>query len=408
MDQIPPGTDLCTVPAGVSPSGDPPNFVNPVNLEEPTLIVGILFVSVSTILVFLRLIANRKKLQLPDYFTIVGWIGSVVYTAVVIALRRYSRHHWDVPACWYVSNEFWKLIFAQNLILGLTQFFSKSAILILYFRLFAVNRKMRWVILAGLFFGALLYLPYLFLAATLTVPWKGEQWKDLATNGRAQRMTYFGPIHGVCGIFLDIYILVVPLFIVNGLHMTTKKRLQLASIFSIALLGVIASVFACYWRFIMYTGGKEKDYTWAESQLFIWVMIEHDSALIVGCMPAVAALIRVDIIESGRLSRLLSKTFSTFRPTRTDCSTGNTENAKNANSDNIYKNPSDNKSSIPDQQSLSGSYYEMHDDFPRSHTRVKSASGDGWPLDGNEECRGIVRTIHITQTQQIQHNQSRQ
>ena len=64
--QIPPGVDLCAIPAGVPPDGVTPNLVNPVNLSVETLAVGAVFTALSTLFLVLRLIANWHRMKLAD------------------------------------------------------------------------------------------------------------------------------------------------------------------------------------------------------------------------------------------------------------------------------------------------------------------------------------------------------
>lgn len=128
------------------------------------------------------------------------------------------------------------MLFSQNILLGITQFILKTAILVYYFQLFAVERKMKIAIRVGLVFCALLYLPHPILVSIFNVPHKGETWSDLATNGNPQKIAFYAPIHGVGSIILDIYIFALPLPILYHLHISVQKRLKLLAVFVVALL----------------------------------------------------------------------------------------------------------------------------------------------------------------------------
>ncbi|TGJ78260.1 hypothetical protein E0Z10_g10498 [Xylaria hypoxylon] len=299
--QIPPGADLCLLPSGPPPDGVMPNFVDPIDLSKQTLILSILLTVISSIFVTGRIIAHWRKMALADYLTILGFALTTSYSAIITASRDYTRHSWDLPACWYVADYIWKLLFSQNILLGITQFVLKTAILVYYFQLFAVDKKTRIAIRVGLVFCGLLYLPHPILVAIFNTPHKGERWADLATNGNPQKIAFYAPIHGVGSIILDIYIFALPLPILYHLHISPQKRLKLLAVFVVALLGVIASVFSCYWR-IQILISAAGDYTWYEGQLFIWILVEHAVALVVGCMPAFAAFIKTKIIPSRLVS----------------------------------------------------------------------------------------------------------
>ncbi|ROT42884.1 hypothetical protein SODALDRAFT_254171, partial [Sodiomyces alkalinus F11] len=303
---LPPGVDLCAIPAAAPPEGHIPNFANPVDLSVETLAVGAVFTVVATIYFVGRLYTNRNRMKWADYLTIIGFCMSAAYTGIIMALYPYARHQYDMPACWYTTDHIWKLLFAQNMLLGLTQFFVKAAILVVFFQLFAVNKKMRWVIYSGVIFSGLIYLPHPILVAIFNTPRAGERWADLATNGRPQMLTFYAPIHGFGSVILDIFIFLVPLLILGKLHVPTKKRLQLMAVFAVGILGIISSIFSCYWRMDMLVSSNT-DYTWRQAQLFIWIMVEHNAALIAGSMPAVAAFVRTNVAGSTFVSSLRSR-----------------------------------------------------------------------------------------------------
>lgn len=69
MAQIPPGTDLSTVPLAPNPNGNLPNFVNPPSQADTVLGVGLPLVIISTFVVAVRLATNfrsARKLGLDD------------------------------------------------------------------------------------------------------------------------------------------------------------------------------------------------------------------------------------------------------------------------------------------------------------------------------------------------------
>jgi hypothetical protein len=69
LTNLPPGTDLMTVPVAINPHGRPANFIDPPSLETAMLTVGITLIVVSGPLLTLRLYANSKhsrKLYLDD------------------------------------------------------------------------------------------------------------------------------------------------------------------------------------------------------------------------------------------------------------------------------------------------------------------------------------------------------
>lgn len=129
-----------------------------------------------------------------------------------------------------------QLLFASNIMLGITQLTTKLPIMVLYFQVFSVERKMKLFIKAAIALSCLVYIPHPVLVIVFQTPRSGETWTDLATNGRPQKMTYYAPIHGVCEVFLNIWMLIIPLLAIRNLQITRRKKIQLAAVFLTAIM----------------------------------------------------------------------------------------------------------------------------------------------------------------------------
>jgi len=57
--QLPPGNDLAHLPAGRPPPGTSPNFVNPVTLKGLVVVINVIFLTLSTVFVSLRLYTRK-------------------------------------------------------------------------------------------------------------------------------------------------------------------------------------------------------------------------------------------------------------------------------------------------------------------------------------------------------------
>ena len=154
---------------------------------------------------------------------------------------------------------------------------------------------MRIMIWAGIIFCGLIYLPHPILVIIFNAPHGGATWADLATNGMPQKLGFYAPIHGIGSIVIDIYIFIIPLLMFRNLQVSARKRIQLFAIFLTGLLcvsppislptyqrlsrlmtlfrGIISSAISCYWR--MMITFHSNDYTWQESELFIWMYVTH-------------------------------------------------------------------------------------------------------------------------------------
>lgn len=124
-----------------------------------------------------------------------------------------------------------QLLFASNIMLGITQLTAKLPIMVLYLQVFSVERKMKLFIKAAIGLSCLVYIPHPVLVIIFQTPRSGETWTDLATNGRPQKMTYYAPIHGVCEVILNIWMLIIPMLVIRNLQITRRKKIQLAAVF---------------------------------------------------------------------------------------------------------------------------------------------------------------------------------
>ena len=57
--QLPPNLDLAQLPAGRPPQGTSSNFINPVTLKTPVVAINVVFLSLATLFVILRLYTRR-------------------------------------------------------------------------------------------------------------------------------------------------------------------------------------------------------------------------------------------------------------------------------------------------------------------------------------------------------------
>ncbi|KAI0484180.1 hypothetical protein GGR56DRAFT_612710 [Xylariaceae sp. FL0804] len=108
------------------------------------------------------------------------------------------------------------MLFVEKLIMGPTQISGKTAILVLYLQLFAVQKYLRYAIYAGIVFIFLVYFPHFILICVDEAPRVGQSWSLLATDGMPQYVIFNGPIHGFGSIILDVYIFILPLPMSRG------------------------------------------------------------------------------------------------------------------------------------------------------------------------------------------------
>ncbi|KAI1633647.1 hypothetical protein F4809DRAFT_622299 [Biscogniauxia mediterranea] len=292
---LPPGVDLCQVPALTPPDGVIPNFTDPSpSLESTSIGITVLLTALGTVFVSGRVYANWRHLHISDYCAMAALVFDGALSGIILAMNRYMRHQWDTPACWF-NGYYMKLNFVVQLVMPLSHSFSKAAILLVLLQIFTVDRKMRIAIYVGLAFTIAAYWPNLILVPIFSVPYSGETWDDMVTNPRVFKMTPVGTEQGTLAVLLDLYIFILPIPILASLNIKRTKRLHLIGIFGTALAGVIASIIGLAFRVLLL---DTEDKTWSTARLYPCIIVEIYVALIVACMPAFAKFIRVHIFES--------------------------------------------------------------------------------------------------------------
>ncbi|KAL7951824.1 hypothetical protein V8C42DRAFT_339731 [Trichoderma barbatum] len=300
---LPPGADLCQIPAAPPPPGVVPNFVDPESLSTAIIAVSTVMLVWSTIFMAARIWMNFRDFKLADYFAIIACVLSAAYTGLVLTITEYSRHQWNVPACWYTAT-YMKILFSFGILLGPAIFFSKAAILLLYLQIFSLHRTMRIAVYIVMVVLALTYWTSVPIEIAFAAPRPGETWTSLLTSGNPGKIIYFGPVQGSLAVIIDIAIFVLPLPVLWKLNMSLRRRLALCAVFFTALMGVIASIIALRARVKLF---GTQDLTWLESQLFICIIVENNVALVVCCVPAFKNMCKKHIAETRVWKALMSK-----------------------------------------------------------------------------------------------------
>lgn len=126
-----------------------------------------------------------------------------------------------------------KLIFAQNVLQAPAVAFAKTAILLLYLRVFKVKKSMRYAIYGGLVFTNLVYWIHVPLVAGFCAPRGKYPILDFET---CTKLTVWGPVQGFFAVVIDIYIFVLPFPVISVLQLPPRKKLGVSILFGTAVL----------------------------------------------------------------------------------------------------------------------------------------------------------------------------
>ncbi|KAI0153288.1 hypothetical protein GGR57DRAFT_513119 [Xylariaceae sp. FL1272] len=286
-----PMVDLCKI-SPVKPPDGVYRFDHPKETLTPLVLsLGIILLTLSTILAAGKLYQNRRKLRVSDYIVLTGWFFNTGFTIDILLQSNYARHLWDIPICWYTPSYF-KILFVQAFLFAPAYFFSKASILFLYRELFGTLRSTRIAINVGLIACFLIYIPNLALSAVFEAPSAGQSWSSLLTDRKSNKLTIFGLVQSSVTIVLDVYIFVLPTPIIARLNMPMAKRVQLIALFTTGVAGLVASIASLILRVELNTA---PDVSWIQIKVALLSFVETNLAIIISSVPVCAQLIKVRI-----------------------------------------------------------------------------------------------------------------
>lgn len=285
--------DLSKIPLAPNPDGAPPNFIDPPSLEPAFLGVGISLMTISAILLAIRIIANYKhvgKLWFDDFLCIIAWVISVGYWALfrTLVADGTARHAWDIPAS-MVTPSYVKRLLAQQILGNLAMWAVKACILALFIRIFDSIRWIRITSYTLIVAVGLFYLAAIAMWSAYCTPRPGENWGASALE-RASSQGISGLVVaiGVVGLVVDCIIFALPFPIIIGLNMRTSKKLGLLVVFAVAFCTVVAACASLAYRIVAFQGARG-DPTWVGMNVCITSTAEQFGTVIVSCAPGLAS-----------------------------------------------------------------------------------------------------------------------
>ncbi|ROW10728.1 hypothetical protein VPNG_05124 [Cytospora leucostoma] len=256
------GYSLDKIPVQQPPAGQTSNFVNPPSLGPEVITVDAVFTSIMLVIVMLRTFVRWKWVQvweLSDY-----WIGgthgygyfrytshfeaglsrntdlSFFFFCSGIKEAGYGRHMWDVPVSWVLNNRNVRLMSSNGIIFPITIFFAKASILLLYLRIFGVNRWLRTTIYIGITLLAIFYTAMACAGIVGVVQCVG-----LAAASIQFCSDIGGPIQlaqSAFNVITDVWILILPMPLVLKLQMPRARKIGLLAVFAVGSVACGASM----------------------------------------------------------------------------------------------------------------------------------------------------------------------
>ncbi|KAJ4294075.1 hypothetical protein N0V90_007764 [Kalmusia sp. IMI 367209] len=259
-----------TTPAQTPPDGVLSNFKNPDNYIMVARLALWLCLVTSSLLVFMRIWSRfviQKAYQWDDYSMILAWAFNVAWIGLCFHATRYGGgvyHLWDISQ-------------------------SHLSIFLKLIRLLCPHRTgWTYFILWFLIVVDALFYFAINIATIWSCNPRSKIWHP-TDDGTCINLAALLIIGAVVNFISDISILVLPIWKVWQLQLSTAKKIGVTSVFSTGLFACIASIMRLFvtTRFI----AKQNDVTLLVPAA-LWAEAEITSGIICGCLPAVPAIFR--------------------------------------------------------------------------------------------------------------------
>ncbi|MCJ1454230.1 hypothetical protein MMC28_004582 [Mycoblastus sanguinarius] len=281
-------TALSVTPVLPPPPGTTSNFANPDDRVTMYIVPCSILLAVMILFVSLRFYVRLWISRSPgwdDLACLLATIGQISFTGlmILIAVHGVGKHMWDISILELPLILRYAAI--ATVIVQPTIYFTKLSLLLLYYRLFSPNRRIKHWILFGIVFCSVAYT-LMTAIYILYIFWHNEQ------------LHYVNDAVGAINLLTDIYLLCLPIAAVSKLQLPTRKRIGIIAIFLTGNLACIMSTLGLIYRIQFHNGGDE---TWDMTPVFIVATIENDVGIMCACMPFFPAL----LTKSSMIQRFL-------------------------------------------------------------------------------------------------------
>ncbi|TRX88040.1 hypothetical protein FHL15_011042 [Xylaria flabelliformis] len=236
------------IPALPPPPGVQSNFDNPQTREGPARIVVGLTYGLMLIFLALRIYTRVRitnSLGIDDYLSIAAGASITAFTGLSLSLfgSPLGPHQWNVRLS-HFNASFLERTLSSIVLFSLSSLFVKTALLVLYLRVFAPNRYARMMIWVGITTIVAFYIIAIILnirfcvpiSMTTPVPDRDAWVRKLKASNCSQPVYNLNAATGLFGVVSDLYVLIIPVSMVYKLKIPRNRKIGILGIFLTGLL----------------------------------------------------------------------------------------------------------------------------------------------------------------------------
>lgn len=185
----------------------------------------------------------------------------------------------------------------------------KASLLLFYYRLFKVDRFLRYSVYFGLAFilgwGIAYFWALLFQCTPMAYFWdRSIAGGHCIDHGKVNNNS-LSVSNAATNIFTDVICIIAPLHVLWNLKLSRVKKTLLVVVFFLGGCDIVISIV----RMVYLIGGSTADVLWSNSMPALWTVLELNIAAICACLPGL-----MPIVSKYILSHRQSRSFSIQPP----------------------------------------------------------------------------------------------
>jgi len=277
------------------PPGVLADFNAPNTLRKWNILCQAVCLSTSSIAVGMRLytkirIVGTMRLGIEDWTCLVSWLMLLAYGAMATV---FTNIYGGGEHIWNLDKQKLQHTLAMNndleIVYGPTVLFTKCSLLLLYARIFAPVRKSItwWSIYTLLWFIVMFYISVTFTKIFECMP-RARIW-DHSVKGKCVDNGILLVVTGSINLATDVFILILPIFKVWGLHLSAERRIGVMAVFALGSLAPVATILRLE-QSIRHE--SDPDVTYAYFGILLWTVAEITTGIICASLPILPAFFR--------------------------------------------------------------------------------------------------------------------
>ncbi|KAH8696377.1 hypothetical protein BGW36DRAFT_397944 [Talaromyces proteolyticus] len=276
-----------------------PNHTNPSYQGPQLLIIGVILIISSSAILSLRLWVRirMKRCAGWDDWIMVAVIPFIICSTVTTNLgTKYGLgyHIWDNKPEWLKPSLMTS--YFNQLLIVIIMTLVKVSLLISYLRFLTVStfRHLSWAIIALILVWGLSFLITILVACRpLHAYWDTTLDSSAECSNEQARTLAFT----ITNLIFDIIVLILPVPTLWKLQLPIRERLVLIGLMSLGIVACAASAVRLYYANRIYN--ISFDVTWDGYQLWLWVLVEINLAVICASIPTIRPLVRRYLPQLG-------------------------------------------------------------------------------------------------------------